>query len=344
MPKADSPDYGDLAVQQGEVNEGVVRNQTYANRPTQYTPWGSNSWSSNPYTDPGSGEQTTQWTQTQSLTPELQEILNKQTALTGARTDVAGGLVNRMQNEFGTGMDFGGLNPLSETPQAQYTMPESYEGIAGIGDPTAMRQRAEDAYYNKAQSRLSPQFDTQRQQMELKLRNQGLGPEDAAWQTQMQGIGTQETDAYGQAQYDAVRAGLGEQSQAFNQGMGMRQQGVGEANSQYQQAMGSNAQNYGQNMQNANYANQIRQQQMTEAMQQRGYSLNEINALLSGGQVGTPQMPNFSTASAAAPAPIYQAGVDQGNFDQASSPMGGIMDIAGMGLGGALGNTSLFGP
>ena len=72
-----TPNYGDIAVQQGEANEGVVRDQTYANRPTQYTPWGYTSWDANPYTDPGSGEQTTQWSQTQGLTPELQEILNK---------------------------------------------------------------------------------------------------------------------------------------------------------------------------------------------------------------------------------------------------------------------------
>jgi hypothetical protein len=99
--------------------------------------------------------------------------------------------------------------------------------------------------------------------------------------------------------------------------MGMRQQGVGEANNQFQQALGSNAQNFGQNVTSANYANAIRQQQLTEAMQQRGFSLNEINALLSGQQVNSPQMPNFNTAAAAQPAPIYQAGVDNANAAQA---------------------------
>ena len=330
--KADSPDYGDMAVAQGEANEGVVRNQTYANRPTQYTPWGYTDWNAEEYTDPGSGEQTTKWSQTQGLTPELQDILNKQIALQGGRTDIAGGLMDRTASEFGQKMNFDNLSPIAATPYAQYTLPENYEGVAEVGDPTQMRQRAEDAVYGKAQSRLAPQFDSKRQAMEIKLRNQGLGPEDEAYQSQMQGIDTQETDAYGQAQYDATRAGLGEQSQLFNQGMGMRQQGIGEANNQYQQALGSNAQNFGQNLQSANYANQIRQQQQTEAMQQRGFSLNEINALMSGQQVATPQMPGFSQASAAQAAPTYQAGVDQGNFDQASSPWAGIGQLAGQGL------------
>ena len=30
--------FEDVAVSQGEANEDVVRNQTYANRPDQYTP------------------------------------------------------------------------------------------------------------------------------------------------------------------------------------------------------------------------------------------------------------------------------------------------------------------
>jgi hypothetical protein len=240
-----------------------------------------------------------------------------------------------MQNEFGSAMDWGGLNPLSQTPQQQYSMPESYDGIQGIGDPTEMRARAENAYYDKGMSRLQPQFEGQMNAMEVKMRNQGLGPEDEAWKSNMEALANQQTDAYGQLQYDATRAGLGEQSQLWNQGLQGRQQGVSEANNQFNQALGSNQQNYSQNLQSANYANQMRQQQMTEAMQQRGFSLNEINALLSGQQVNTPQMPNFSTAQQAQPANVYQAGVDQGNFDQMSDPMAGLMNLGGT-LGGAV--------
>jgi SOS response regulatory protein OraA/RecX len=37
-------------------------------------------------------------------------------------------------------------------------------------------------------------------------------------------------------------------------------------------------------MSSANYQNQLRQQQIAEDMQRRGYSLNEINAILTGQQ------------------------------------------------------------
>lgn len=316
------PDYGDVAVAQGEANAGVVRDQTYANRPTQYTPWGYTAWNANPYTDPGSGEQTTAWTQTQGLTPELQDILNKQIAIQGGRTDVAGGLTQRMASEFGTPMNFEGLSPMGYVPTNQFTMPEG-----PIADPYQTRAAAENAVYNQAQSRLTPQFDSKRQALEIKLRNQGLGPQDEAWRSQMQGLGEQENDARNQALWSANSAGRDESGQMFSQQLGRNQ-------NTFNQAYQSNQANFGQALQGSQYANAIRQQQMTEAMQQRGFSLNEINALLSGQQVNAPQMPNFAQASAAQPAPLYQGAVDTNNAQAAASQglMSGIGGLANAGI------------
>lgn len=319
-----SPDYGDAAVAQGEANREVVRDQTFANRPDQFTPWGSITW--NPYetTDPATGEATTAWQQTEQLTPELQEILNKQINMQGARTDLAGALTGRMGQEFGTPMDWRGLSPMGGVPTAQFTVPEG-----GIDDPYQTRQRAEDAMYNSAMSRINPKFDSKREQLEIKLRNQGVGPEDAAYRAQMESLGRQENDARNQALWGSVGEGRAESGQMFGQQLGLNQ-------NRFQQALGANQQNFGQAMDQSQYANLLRQQQLTEAMQRRGFSLNEMNALLSGQQVQTPQMPNFSTASAAQPAPIYQGAVDQGNFNQ----MG--MQSMFSGLGG-LGSAAISG-
>ena len=94
-------------------------------------------------------------------------------------------------------------------------------------------------------------------------------------------------------------------------------------------ALGSNNQNYNQAMQGSAYANQIRQQQITESMTKRGFSLNEINALLSGQQVGMPSMPNFSQAAAAEAAPLYQAAADQASLANAANPMNALIGAAG---------------
>lgn len=328
--KSNGPDYGELAAQQGQADKEVNRDQTYANRPSQYTPWGYTKWTNESVIDPSTGQPTTKWSQTQGLTPELQAILNKQIAIQGGRTDIAGALTGRMGNEFTSPIDWRGLSPMGSVPTSQFTIPEP-----DIGDPNAFRQQAQDAMFNMAKSRLDPQFAAKRAQLEQKLRNQGIGPEDAAYKAQMQTLGQQETDAYNQATWSSVGAGRDESNAMYSQLMGRNQNAFNQANT-------ANQNNFGQAMQASQYANQIRQQQLTEAMQKRGFSLNEINALLSGQQVNAPQMPNFSQASQAQSAPIYQAGVAQGNFDQASNPMNGLMGLAGTLGGAALGNPAIF--
>lgn len=317
-----SQDFGQVAAAQGAENRQVINDQLFANRPNQYTPWGYTNWQQEQVRDPATGEMTTQWTQTQGLTPELQDILNKQIAIQGGRTDIAGGLTGRIGSEFLTPMDWRGLNPMGQVPTAQFTLPEN-----DIGDAYENRQRAEDAVYNQAMSRLQPRMESDRQSLELKMRNQGLRPGDAAWDAQMQSMEQKHTDAMNQATWSSVGEGRNEAQSQWAQMMGQQQ-------NRFNQALGANAQNWQQALAGSQYANQIRQQQITEALTKRGASLNEINALLSGQQVGMPQMPNFSQAQAAQPAPIYQGAADQASINAASSPWNALLGTAGT-LGGA---------
>ncbi len=316
------PDYGNLAMQQGEADAKVNLDQTYANRPDQQTPWGYTDWTTREVMDDASGEMVSEWSQTQGLTPQLQDILNKQIAIQGGRSDVAGMMTGRLGADYAQGADFNNLSPAGINPYAQFTVPEG-----AVGDPNSFRQAGADASYNAAMNRVTPRFEKQRGQAEVKMRNQGLSPQDAAWKSQMEGIGNAENDATNQAIWGAQEAGRQESALNFSQGMNQNQ-------NTFNQSATANQQNFGQAMQGANYANQLRQQQMTELMQQRGFNLNEINAVMSGQQVNAPQMPGFSSAERAASAPIYQAGVDQGNFDQASSPWAGIGSLTGQ-LGSA---------
>lgn len=93
---------------------------------------------------------------------------------------------------------------------------------------------------------------------------------------------------------------------------------------------------YGQNMQYANMMNQLRQQAIAEQQQRRGMSLNEMNALLTGQQVGMPQMPRFNASGVAETPQLlnaanmgYQAQMDQYNAQQAgaSNLMGGLFSL-----------------
>ena len=340
MGKSNDTDYMEAAQVQGAENRAVVRDQTYANRPTQYTPFGSTTYDSYQGYDPATGEPVTQWTQTTSLTPELQYILNQQQGIEAAKGDVAGMLVNRMGDEFSQTMNWSGLNPMGEVPVAQYTDPSGTftEANPYVGNPYETRQAAEDAVYQQAQSRIAPMQSGQRQALELKLRNQGLGPEDAAWQSQMQNQSQAFNDQNNQALWSANQAGRQESDSMFGQLMSQNQnvfnQNLGANNQNFSQALGANAQNYGQAMSNSRYANQIRQQQLTEAMQKRGFSLNEINALMTGNQVGLPQMPSFAEAQAAKPTDYVGAASAQASADAAANPMNALLGLGGD-LGGA---------
>lgn len=330
--KSSSPDYGQAAIAQGEANAEVNRAQTYANRPDQVTPWGSETWSNEAVIDPATGERVTQWTQNTALRGDLTDMLNRQIALGGSRTELAQGLTERMFDEFGSPIDYGGLTPMGERPYEQFTTPESVQRNLNM-DPTQQRKAAEDAYYNKAASRFLPQQEAATEAMEIKLRNQGLSPEDQVYKTQMQGLKTQQADQMNQVQFDATRAGLGEQAQAWGQGVQQGQFFNQSGQQAFGQQAGANQQNYQQAMQSSQYANQLRQQQIAEAQGLRGQSLNEINALISGQQVAMPQMPGFTNANAAQAAPIYQGAVDQGNMSQ----------MQGQGLSAGLGGLAQAG-
>lgn len=107
------------------------------------------------------------------------------------------------------------------------------------------------------------------------------------------------------------------------------------------------AQQYALNQQYAQQVNQARQQAIAEQMQQRGMSLNEMNALLSGQQVAMPNMPSFA-ASGQAQTPdlmgamnnTYNAQLGAYNAQQAAGGnlLGGLFSMGA----GALSNPFMF--
>ncbi len=274
-PPPAPPDYVGAAEAQAEAGQELTQAQTWANRPNQVTPWGSTMWGAEAAVDPVTGDPVTQWTSTETLTPQLQEALDAQMALTGGRSGLASGMLERVGEEIGGPMDW-----------EQFGDPTGLEF-----DPTQLRQRAEDAAYESSTRRLGPRFAENRQAMEIKLRNQGLRPGDQAYDTEMRRMDEQETDAYAAAQLQATGVGRAESGQLFQQQTGT-----------------------------ANYANQLRQDAIREEMTARGFSLNEINALLTGQQVQNPAFQSFNTAGVSAP-PQYLNAADMG--------FGAQMDVYG---------------
>lgn len=290
-----APDYTGAAEATAEGSREAAALQTYANRVNQYTPWGSTTYDSYQDYDPATNQDVTRWNQTTNVTGDAQRALEAQEGLMAERSELGESMMGRAKDEFGDPMDWDAL--------------QAYGSVPGGGMDA--RQKAEDALYGRATSRLNPQWEQRMDDKKAEMVAQGLRPGDAAYDREMENLGRERTDAYQQAQYAATSGG-GQEASAQQ----------------------------GRELTEANYANQLRAAQVAETGIQRGLSLNEINALISGQQVAMPSAPTFATAGASQGADYlgaaqsqYGAGMDAYNADQAQQQgmMSGLGSLASSG-------------
>lgn len=229
------------------------------------------------------------------------------------RSGLAESLLGRAGEEFGPAVDWGKYTELGATPGAGQYNPNPYQmgldtgGMQDVDPSRRYYDEAGDAIYGRATSRLDPQWEQRASDMETKLWNQGLRPGDEAYDRAQGDFDRARNDAYEQAQYGAtIGAGqeagrmygmdLGTRGQQFDEAMGGGQFANQAAAQQFADQLRGGGQGFTEQMQSSGYQNKLRQQQIAEDMQRRGYSLNEINAILTGQQVSQPNMPDFSYA------------------------------------------------
>jgi len=225
---------------------------------------------------------------------------------------------------------------------------------------------------NQALDFMRPDMQRQQADLDAKLAGQGIAYGSRAWETAQRRMGDQQARDKFQALNTAMSQGnqmyanqLAANQQGFNQAdrtfgnnLGLNSQGfnqatnlfsLGNAATQNQNAlnMANNTFNnqtmqnqFAQQQQQANYQNTLRQQQIAEAQMRQLQPLNNINALLTGQQVGMPSMPTFNTAGAAQPvnylgAAQSQYGAELSNYN-AQQAAGGALTSGLFGLGGAM--------
>ena len=261
--------------------------------------------------------------------------------------------------QFQQGLDFSGAQQVGPE-QLQRGL--DFSGAQQIDPSQAYVQRAEGAINDRFSARNEPRFGREQANLETQLRNRGVKPGDEAYDRSLADLRQGQNDAREQSQYQAIIGSGQEGSRMFGMDMSARQQQVGETGQQgafanqsaanqfgmgssasgqnFSQGLqaaqfGNNAQQagFGNQMQASNYQSQLRQQQIAEEMQRRGFSLNEVNALLTGQQVGMPTMPSFNTANRGetpqlnqAAQNTYQAGLDSANSQNAF--MGSLVGAA----------------
>lgn len=164
---------------------------TQANRVNQYTPYGSSTWSQN-----GNN-----WTNTQTLSPEQQGLLNQQTAIKGTLGNTANVLAQNLGSTLGS------------------ALPSSY-------DPN----QATNSATENIMSRVNPMLDRQNTQLQAQLANQGVTAGSEAYKNAQTDFGQQRNDAYQQAALQGINLGQSQQQQSYNQQMTNRNQPLNELN------------------------------------------------------------------------------------------------------------------
>lgn len=359
------PDYTGAAQAQAAASAQNVMTQNYANRPIVNTPFGTQTWDTAAVTDPATGQQVTQWTQNIALPSNLQDALQSQIDTQLGRSDLASGFMGRVGEAYKKPFDWQNLPSLTSpgTPgELQTNVADYAPGLTtayNFGNAPAAPTYDTNYRDKIAQSlieRMAPVQQYQQSQLQTQLSNQGFKQGTEAYKRALDELAQRQAAE----RYNAFDVAGQEAARQFGSAMQGRQQGISEAMAQgnlQNQALGqaagldlsrmgamnqAQAQQYALNQQYANMQNQLRQQAIAEQAQQRGMSLNEMNALLSGQQVSMPQFPSFAMASQAQTPDLlgaaksqYQSQLDAFNAKQAgtSGLMSGIFGLGSAYLG-----------
>jgi MarR-like DNA-binding transcriptional regulator SgrR of sgrS sRNA len=181
-----APDYAGAAKETAAGNLDAARMATKANRINQVTPYGSLTYSQSG-DDPDAG-----WTQTTNLTPQAQETLNKQQALSNQYADIA---------QTGLAKAREGL----ENPQLDLSALPARAMNVG--------QTAQDAIM----SRLQPQFANQEEALRTRMANQGITLGSKAYGTEMQQQAQGRNDAMLQAALQGINLDQANRSSAMQE-------------------------------------------------------------------------------------------------------------------------------
>ena len=308
-----APDPYATAQAQNQVNKDALFTAAQLNQINQTGPLGNISYSG----DIGSPDRT----QTTTLSPELQKLLNSQIGNTQALSNQASGLLASMgQIEpfnagtnpvgyMGDGPQFSMaqlLDPRANNPlktsfdsggQAQRTL--DFSGAPQLStDFSNLTKQAQDAEYAKRAQYLDPQFAQQEQATRSRLAAQGITEGSDAYNQEMANFGRAKQAAYSDAANQAIGTGDALQNQLFGQNLAARQQSVGETQAQGNFANAGLAQQFAQNQGQAQFYNSAQGQQFNQGMDLMGYNLAA------------------NQANNAALATQFNQGLQAGNFNQ----------------------------
>mgnify|MGYP001057403778 FL=1 len=387
------PDYAAAADKTAQSNLDMARYTTRVNRPTQITPFGTQSWTNSggfdqagydaamqSYKDsyqPGTGsggywEQTgsggdqgydrqwvstgnegrytmpepnrddfmrdDDWTQTTTLTPDLQAALDNEMALQKGRSGIGVDMLPAAQEAINRPVDYDGAQAWSGAPDAAQLQnvgaaPDLQTSIDKTNIPQFDQQYVNNIK-NQTLDYMRPDMQAKQEQLDAQLAAQGITPGSEAYNNAQRRLADQQS----RDEYNALRLGMDQanamyqnelagNSQRFGQNLAAGEFGNSALTRQNDMDIrntgfnNNNAvTNYDQNFRNSAFDNNLRGAQIAEDIQRQQVPLNNINALMNGQQVNMPNIPNFNTMATPQGADYLNAAnmTYQGNVNNAN--------------------------
>jgi len=175
-----APDYVGAAEKTAAGNLEAAKYATTANRANQVTPYGSLTWTKDPWEN---------WTQSVNLTPQGQALLDQDQKTSQGLANLQDTATAGVARQQGRGWNDAALAPAAINPG----------------------ETAQAAIMRRTQ----PMLDRSRNSAETRLANQGIQQGSEAWKNAQDDIGRQENDAYSQAALQGISTG----QQARQQGI-----------------------------------------------------------------------------------------------------------------------------
>jgi hypothetical protein len=214
--------------------------------------------------------------QTWQMQPQIDPVTGKPVSTWTQNTTLTPAMQQALEAEQGiTSTQAGLAKDLLGQEVSQEKTPIDMNAIMGIAPtPSAagINKGAADATFGMFENYQAPLMKQARDQLDTQLQNQGLKPGDQAYDTAMRNLENQQSMSTLQAENQSVLTGAD---------VGQKEFGEALSGAQYQDT-----------------ASQI---QLAQEMQKRGFTLNQIQAILTGNQVGLPATPGFATAGASQP-------------------------------------------
>lgn len=277
--------------EQANANKDTAQYQQQLNMVGSQGPTGSVKYTRDP-SQPGG------YTQVTELSPEQQALyklgVDAQTGAVGIANDQLG----RISTALGQGLN---------APQLQTSV--------GPTDFTADREAITDAVWNRAKSRLDPNWQSAEDRNRTRLSNQGLSQNSTAYRGAMDDFGRSRNDAYDQALSSAILAGSDQQNTLFNQAMAQ-----------------------------GNFGNAARQQGFQNDALARSQPINDFQALLGMGQIQMPGSYQGPTTGVAPTDVMGAYGLAEQSKNNAYQAQVGNVNSKNAALGGLLGATIMGNP